>query len=38
VLAALDERDYQGWIGIEPLEDRTAAAELRAALDFLRGL
>jgi sugar phosphate isomerase/epimerase len=38
VLAALDERDYQGWIGIEPLEDRTAAAELRAALEFLRSL
>jgi sugar phosphate isomerase/epimerase len=38
VLAALDERDHRGWIGVEPLEDRTAAAELRAALDFLRGL
>lgn len=38
VLAALEERDYRGWIGIEPVEDRTAAAELRAALDYLRAL
>ena len=38
VLAALEEREYRGWIGIEPVEDRTAAAELRAALDELRAL
>ncbi|MFM9057704.1 MAG: sugar phosphate isomerase/epimerase family protein [Planctomycetaceae bacterium] len=38
VLAALEERDYRGWIGIEPVEDRTAAGELRAALDYLRAL
>ena len=38
VLAALEERGYRGWIGIEPVEDRTAAAELRAALDYLRAL
>ena len=38
VLAALEERDYRGWLGLEPVEDRTAAAELRAALDFLRPL
>ena len=38
VLAALDERDERGWIGLEPVEDRTAASELRAALDYLRAL
>ena len=38
VLAALEERDHRGWIGVEPVEDRTAAAEIRAALDFLRAL
>mgnify|MGYP006275007907 CR=1 FL=1 len=38
VLAALEERDERPWIGLEPVEDRTAAAELRAALDFLRAL
>ena len=38
VLAALEERDYSGWLGIEPVEDRTAAAELGAALDYLRAV
>jgi len=38
VLATLEERDYRGWIGLEPLEDRTAASELRAALDYLRAV
>jgi len=36
--AALEERGYRGWIGLEPVEDRTAAAELSAAIDFLRAL
>ena len=38
VLAALDDRGERGWIGLEPVEDRTATAELRAALDYLRAL
>lgn len=38
VLAALDERAEHGWIGLEPVEDRTAVPELRAALDYLRAL
>jgi len=38
VLAALEERGERGWIGLEPVEDRTAMAELRAALDYLRAL
>jgi len=38
VLAALDERDSRCWIGLEPVDDRTAVAEMRAALDYLRAL
>ncbi len=38
VLAALEERDERAWIGLEPVEDRTAVAELRAALEFLNAL
>lgn len=38
VLAALEERGYRGWIGIEPVDDRDAAAEITAAIDHLRAL
>jgi sugar phosphate isomerase/epimerase len=38
VLATLEERDYRGWIALEPVEDRSAAGELRAALDYLRAV
>ena len=38
VFAALEERGYRGWIGLEPVEDRSASAELAAAADFLRAL
>ena len=38
VLAALEERGYRGWIGIEPVDDRDAAAEIAAAVDHLRSL
>lgn len=38
VLAALDERDSHVWIGLEPVDDRAAASELGAALDYLRAL
>ena len=38
VFAALEERGYRGWIGLEPVEDRSASAELAAAAEFLRAL
>jgi sugar phosphate isomerase/epimerase len=38
VFAALEERGYRGWIGLEPVEDRAAQAELIAASRFLRAL
>ena len=38
VFAALEERGYRGWIGLEPVEDRSASAELGAAAEFLRAL
>lgn len=38
VFAALEERGYRGWIGLEPVEDRAARAELAAAAEFLRAL
>ena len=38
VLATLEERGYRGWIGLEPVEDRTARAELEAAIRFLASL
>lgn len=38
VLAALEERSYQGWIGLEPVEARDAREELADAVDFLRAL
>lgn len=38
VLAALEERGYQGWIGLEPVEAREAREELVDAVDFVRSL
>jgi sugar phosphate isomerase/epimerase len=38
VFAALEERAYRGWIGLEPVDGRDAAAELGTAVDFLQGL
>ncbi len=38
VCAALEERGYRGWIGLEPVEDRAASAELAGAAEFLRAL
>jgi sugar phosphate isomerase/epimerase len=38
VFAALEERGYRGWIGLEPVEERSASHELAAAADFLRAL
>jgi sugar phosphate isomerase/epimerase len=35
VLAALEERGYRGWVGLEPVEDRTAGTELAAAVRYL---
>ena len=38
VFAALEERGYQGWIGLEAVEPREARAEMAEALRFLRAL
>ena len=38
VFATLEERGYQGWIGLEPVEPREAQMELGAAVRFLRTL
>jgi len=38
VLGALEERDYHGWIGLEPVDDREARDELAAAIRYLRDL
>lgn len=38
VLAVLEERGYRGWIGLEPVEERSARAEVEAAIDYLRAL
>ena len=38
VLAALEERGYRGWIGLDPVEDRVATSELAAAISSLRAL
>ena len=38
VLAALEERGYRGWIGLEPVDDRAARAELADAIEFLQAL
>jgi L-ribulose-5-phosphate 3-epimerase len=38
VFAALEERGYRGWIGLEPVEDRAARAEIAEAISFLRAI
>ncbi len=38
VFAKLDERHYDGWIGLEPVEPRQAHSELGDAIHFLRAL
>jgi sugar phosphate isomerase/epimerase len=38
VFAALEERGYPGWIGIEPVDDRDARAELVEAVAHLAAL
>ena len=38
VFAALEERGYRGWIGLEPVEERSASHELEAAAEFLRAM
>jgi sugar phosphate isomerase/epimerase len=38
VFAALEERAYRGWIGLEPVEERTAREELAAAIDYVRAM
>jgi sugar phosphate isomerase/epimerase len=38
VLAALEERGYRGWIGLEPIDDRAAREELVEAVAFLSAL
>lgn len=36
VFAALEERAYQGWIGLEPVEPRDARTEFTEAIAYLR--
>ena len=38
VFAALEERGYRGWIGLEPVDERTGRAELSEAIAFLQNL
>jgi sugar phosphate isomerase/epimerase len=38
VLAALDERFYRGWIGLEPVDGFQAEAELADAIASLQAL
>lgn len=38
VFAALEERAYQGWIGLEPVDPRDARTELTEAMASLRSL
>ena len=38
VFAALEERGYRGWIGLEPVEERAAQRELAAAREFVGAL
>jgi len=38
VFATLEERAYQGWIGLDPVEPREAREELAEAVQFLRAL
>ena len=37
VLAALEERGYRGWMGLEPVDETDAPAELTDAIQQLRG-
>jgi len=36
VLGALEERGYRGWVGVEPVDESAAVAELGDAVRFLR--
>ena len=38
VFAALEERGYRGWIGIEPVDERNAREELSDAVAHLAAL
>jgi sugar phosphate isomerase/epimerase len=38
VFATLEERAYQGWIGLDPVEPRDARQEMAEAVEFLRSL
>jgi sugar phosphate isomerase/epimerase len=38
VFAALEERGYRGWIGLEPVDGFGARAELAEAIDVLRAI
>jgi len=38
VFAVLEERGCHGWIGLEPVEERSARAELAAAIEYVRAL
>jgi sugar phosphate isomerase/epimerase len=38
IFAALEERGYDGWIGLDPVEPRQARDELGDAIHFLRAL
>jgi sugar phosphate isomerase/epimerase len=38
VFAVLEERGFHGWIGLEPVEERSARAELAAAIEYVRAL
>ncbi len=38
VFAALEERAYSGWIGLEPVDPRDASEELTDAVNYLRWL
>jgi hypothetical protein len=37
-VAAVEERAYRGWIGIEPVEERDARVELADAMAHLAAL
>ena len=38
VFAALEERGYRGWIGLEPVDERNGRAELAEAITQLAAL
>jgi sugar phosphate isomerase/epimerase len=38
VLGVLEERDYHGWIGLEPVDGRDPLDELASAIGYLRNL